>query len=242
MKGPYLIRATGLVLAVLCAAAATLAGLGSRWGWWHFRTGFQILTWAAYGGLTAAAVSFIGIVMALVQVPRRGFFPAFIGLALGLVVVGIPWQLKLTAQRVPPIHDITSDVENPPKFVAVVPLRRDASNPTDYGGPEIAVQQRAAYADLRPVFLDIPPEQAFANALAAARDMGWEIVEAQASDGRIEATDTTFWFGFKDDVIVRISAADQGSRIDVRSVSRVGKSDVGTNAKRIRAYLERLTR
>lgn len=231
----------GLALALVCAAAAILAGLGSRWGWWHFRTGFQILTWAAYGGLAAGVVSLAGIVMALVRAPRRGLLSASIGLALGLVVAGIPWQLKLTAQRVPPIHDITTDTESPPAFVAVVPLRKDAPNPVDYGGAEIAAQQLAAYADVKPVLLNVSPEQAFGRALAAARDMGWEIVEAKATEGRIEATDTTFWFGFKDDVVVRIRAADQGSRIDVRSVSRVGKSDVGTNAKRIRAYIERLT-
>jgi uncharacterized protein (DUF1499 family) len=237
-----LIRAGGLALALFCAAAAILAGLGSRWGWWHFRTGFQILTWAAYGGLAAAAVSIVGIVMALVRTPRRGLLPALIGLALGLLVAGIPWQLKLTAQRVPPIHDITTDTENPPAFVAVVPLRKDAPNPADYGGSETAAQQLAAYPDVKPVLLTVSPEQAFVKALAAAGDMGWEIVEAKSTEGRIEATDTTFWFGFKDDVVVRIRAADHGSRIDVRSVSRVGKSDVGTNAKRIRAYLERLTR
>lgn len=241
MNMSYFIRAGGLALALLCAAAAVLAGLGSRWGWWHFRTGFQILTWAAYGGLAAAAVSFAGMVMALVRAPRCGLISASLGLALGLVVVGIPWQLKLTAQRVPPIHDITTDTENPPPFVAVVPLRKDAPNPADYGGPEIAAQQLAAYPDLKPLLLNVSPEQAFGKALGAARDMGWEIVEANATDGRIEATDTTFWFGFKDDVVVRIRAADQGTRIDVRSVSRVGKSDVGTNAKRIRAYIERLS-
>ena len=66
------------------------------------------------------------------------------------------------------------------------------------------------------------------------------LVAAEAADGRIEATDTTFWFGFKDDVVVRVQPADNGSRIDVRSESRVGKSDVGTNARRIRAYLAKL--
>jgi uncharacterized protein (DUF1499 family) len=72
--------------------------------------------------------------------------------------------------------------------------------------------------------------------------MGWQIVDANASEGRIEATDTTFWFGFKDDIVIRVAATSGGSRIDVRSVSRVGRSDVGTNAKRIRCYLKRLTR
>ncbi len=234
------VRVGGLVLALVCAAAAIFAGLGSRWNWWHFRTGFQILTWAAYGGLAAAFLSAGGIVAALASAWRRTLFPAFIGLAVGLAVAGIPWQQKLTAQRVPPIHDITTDTENPPVFVAVLPLRKDAPNPADYGGPGIAAQQRAAYADLKPLLLNVSPEQAFGKALDAARNMGWEIVDVNPSEGRIEATDTTFWFGFKDDVVVRVAATDQGSRIDVRSVSRVGKSDVGANARRIRAYTERL--
>jgi uncharacterized protein (DUF1499 family) len=86
----------------------------------------------------------------------------------------------------------------------------------------------------------VPPDVAFDKALAAAREMGWDIVDAKPAEGRIEATDTTFWFGFKDDVVIRISPTSEGSRIDVRSVSRVGRSDIGTNAKRIRAYLEKL--
>ena len=88
--------------------------------------------------------------------------------------------------------------------------------------------------------LSVPPSQAFDRALSAARGMKWEIVASDPATGRIEATDTTFWFGFKDDVVVRISSAPQGSRIDVRSVSRVGRSDVGTNAKRIQIYLEKV--
>jgi uncharacterized protein (DUF1499 family) len=141
---------------------------------------------------------------------------------------------------VPPIHDITTDTQEPPRFVAILPLRKDAPNSAEYAGAVIAAQQQAAYADLKPLVLNIPVEQAFNKALAAARDMGLEIVEAKPVEGRIEATDTTFWFGFKDDVVVRIKPVDQGSRIDVRSLSRVGKSDVGTNAERIRAYFERI--
>ena len=80
---------------------------------------------------------------------------------------------------------------------------------------------------------ELPPDRAFEPALSAAREMGWEIVDAASKDGRIEATDTTFWFGFKDDVVIRITPTPEGSRIDVRSLSRVGRSDVGTNAKRI---------
>ena len=88
--------------------------------------------------------------------------------------------------------------------------------------------------------MDATPADAFKRALQAARDMGWEIVAADAAAGRIEATDTTFWFGFKDDVVIRVEADGAGSRVDLRSVSRVGVGDVGANAARIRAYLRTL--
>lgn len=84
------------------------------------------------------------------------------------------------------------------------------------------------------------PPQAFEQALRTAKNMGWTIVNSNPGEGRIESTDTTFWFGFKDDIVIRITAAGQESRVDVRSVSRVGRSDVGTNAKRIRRFLQKL--
>lgn len=232
---------TGFGLAVLTALAVALAGLGSRWGWWHFRTGFLILQWGGYIGLAAAAVSLIGTGAAWSGNPRRGLLPAVAGLAIALVIVGILWQWKQTAQRVPPIHDITTDTENPPAFVALLPLRADAANPAAYGGPEIASQQHKGYPNLRPLLLPAPPTLAFERALKAARDMGWQIIDSNPSEGRIEATDTTFWFGFKDDIVVRIRQVEGGSRSDVRSVSRVGRSDVGTNAKRIEKYLRKVT-
>jgi uncharacterized protein (DUF1499 family) len=232
----------GLLLALVCAFAAVFAGLGTRWEWWHFRTGFQILTWAAYGGLTASAASLAGLVAGLAANLRRVWLPACVGMVLGAIVAGFPWQLKQTAATVPPIHDISTDTEHPPVFVAVLPLRKNAPNSVEYGGPEVAAQQHAAYTDLKPLFLPLSPEEAFNNALTAARDMGWDIVDTNPVQGRIEATDTTFWFGFKDDIVVRVKPADQGSRLDVRSVSRVGKSDIGTNAKRIRSYIARISR
>jgi uncharacterized protein (DUF1499 family) len=149
-------------------------------------------------------------------------------------------MFRRTAQSVPPIHDISTDTDNPPPFVAVVERRRDASNPVEYGGPEIAAQQHRAYPDLHPVTLSDPPARAFERALEAARGQGWEIVASAPADGRIEATDTTRFFGFKDDVVVRVKPEGTGSRVDVRSLSRVGKSDVGKNASRIRAYLRAL--
>lgn len=138
------------------------------------------------------------------------------------------------------IHDITTDTENPPVFVSVLALRKDAPNSATYGGPEIAAQQHAAYPDIRPLVSDLPPERAFERSRSVARQMGWDIVDENPAEGRIEATATTRWFGFKDDVVVRIApAAGDGSRVDIRSVSRVGRSDVGTNARRIRTFLKK---
>lgn len=248
----------GCGFALLSAVVAALAGFGSRWGWWHFRTGFTLLTGAAFGGLAAAALSVVGAWATRPGSVRQGFALAVVGVLIGLGVFGVPWQWARTAKTVPPIHDITTDIQDPPEFRALLPIRMatGAPNSPEYGGPVIAAQQRAAWPTLGPLVLPVPPQQAFERAWAAARAMGWEIVEANATEGRIEATDTTFWFGFKDDVVVRITPSSHpsplggegkvegnrpGSRIDVRSVSRIGRGDVGTNAKRIQAYLARLT-
>jgi uncharacterized protein (DUF1499 family) len=127
-------------------------------------------------------------------------------------------------------------------FRAIVPLRADADAPNslDYS-QDAARQQREAYADIKPLILEIPAAQAFERALFAAREAGWEIVESDAGAGRIEATDTTTFFGFKDDIVVRVTALEARSLVDVRSVSRVGQGDAGTNARRVRAFLQRLT-
>ena len=148
--------------------------------------------------------------------------------------------MQREARRAPPIHDVTTDPEDPPAFVAVVARRAGARNPVEYAGPAVAAQQRAAYPDLAPLDLAAPPERVFPAVEAAARDLGWEIVAAAPAEGRLEATATTAWFGFKDDVVVRVRAKGAGSRVDVRSLSRIGVGDLGVNAARIRAFLERM--
>jgi uncharacterized protein (DUF1499 family) len=229
-----------LVLAVLVDVAAALAGFGTRLGLWHFRTGFDILKWAAYGGLVVALVALAGGVLALKARRPAGFVLCLVALAGGAVVFAMPLQWRMTAARVPPIHDITTDTVRPPQFVDILPLRRDAPNPSDYGGAAVAAKQLTAYSDIKTQIINASPEDTFAQALDAARSMGWRIVAAVPAEGRIEATDTTFWFGFTDDIVVRIEGAGYRSLVDVRSVSRVGRSDVGTNAGRIREFLRRL--
>src|SRR5690606_17575541 len=141
-----------------------------------------------------------------------------------------------TAQSVPPIHDITTDIENPPEFVAIAPLRADAPNPVAYAGEETAAQQREAYPELASLERSEPASDIFAEALLVVDDMGWELVASNIEEGRIEATDTTRWFGFKDDVVIRIVQNNDGAIVDVRSKSRVGRSDVGVNAARIENF------
>jgi uncharacterized protein (DUF1499 family) len=140
------------------------------------------------------------------------------------------------------IHDVTTDTENPPPWVALVSARAATENGTAYGGPAVAALQKRAYRDVAPLVLPVQPDRAFARAEAAARALGWRIVAAAPAEGRLEASDTTRWFGFVDDIVVRVRPAPSGSRIDVRSASRVGRSDLGVNARRIRAFLAAVAR
>ena len=153
-----------------------------------------------------------------------------------LAVAAPPLIMYWRLQSSPKIHDITTSIDNPPTFEAVLPLRQGARNPVDYAAATGA-EQRKGYPDIVPLTLSLPPAAAFARALDAARAMGWDIV-ASKPDTRIEATDTTLLFGFKDDVVVRVAPQGSGSVIDVRSLSRVGGSDFGTNAQRVRSYRE----
>ncbi|MHB8482712.1 MAG: DUF1499 domain-containing protein [Nitrospiria bacterium] len=230
------------LLTLLVLAAYLLSGLGNRWGWWNFRTGFEILKYAFFGAVVLFVVTVIGIYKGPPEEYNRRFLLALFPLIVSLVLVFIPLKFIWTAKNLPRIHDITTDFDHPPSFSAILPLRKDAANSAVYGGPEIAALQRKGYPDLNPEILSIAPDQAFQKALAAAQKMGWQLVEANPLDKRIEATDTTLWFGFKDDIVIRVTPQDDGgSRVDVRSVSRVGLSDIGANARRIKNYLKKLT-
>lgn len=229
-----LLSSGALATALLSGAAMLMAALGVWLGLWSFRTGFTVLRYAAWAGLAGLALS----TLALVLGPRRG--RALVGLIVAGLVVGVPYSWQQQALRVPPIHDISTDLDDPPAFVAIVPLRADAPNPAVYAGPETAAQQREAYPDLQTRRLALPPAEALAAAEQAARDLGWTIVAVAPAEGRLEASDTTFWFRFTDDIVVRVRPDGSGSALDVRSKSRVGRSDVGTNAARIRRFLSRL--
>lgn len=224
-----------LALAVVGAVALLVAPLGSQAGVWTFRAGFTLLRWAVYTAVGASVLALLAGALA------RRWRLAIAALGLAFVVMAVPLWWLHTARSVPPIHDITTDTADPPAFEAIVALRAAAPNPSTYD-PAVAALQREAYPDLAPLDVARPPAEVFGHVRGAAEAMGWEIVAADAGRGRLEATDTTFWFRFKDDVVVRVVAMADGARVDVRSKSRVGRSDVGTNASRIRAYLAEVRR
>lgn len=227
-------------MAIAAAVTGLSAGLAYRWDIVELRDAFALLRWAAYGGAGACLVCAAGLIRAHPGGSRRGFVLALAGLATGALVFWVPFSQQRVAQRVPAIHDITTDTRNPPEFKAVVGLRPQGANSLEYGGAAIAEQQREAYPHIRPADFTATSEAVFDAAEDVARDLGWDIVDSYRDEGRIEAVDTTFWFGFKDDVVVRVVDTGEGTRVDVRSVSRVGVSDIGTNAARITRFMEAL--
>jgi len=239
------------IIGTLTALAGLAAPLGIWLGLWQFDTGIRILfnpntlnvtTVAPWVAIGAAAVG-IGALMLGGRRASAAF--ALLAAAGAGLAFSIPESYR-PGEDIPLIHDITTDTVDPPEFVDVLPLRANAANTAVYGGGEgqtpesLAAQQRAAYPDIETLHFDESPAVIFERAASAVRALGWDVVAEVPSEGRIEATDTTFWFRFKDDIVIRIRADGDGTILDARSVSRVGLSDTGTNAARLRRFFARL--
>lgn len=251
-----------LILTALAAVAglglalfALIAPLGVWTGWWDFRQGFSILR-SAQPFVLWVTLGCAAVTVTVVVVGRQRAATATARMtgiaALATIAAGIAWYVPQSylpgeGADIPPIHDISTDLVNPPHFVAVLPLRGDNSNPTVYGTgnpnmtpEEHAQRQQQAYPDLTTQTYNDTASAVFERALAAVDTLGWELVAQDADEGRIEATDTTFWFRFKDDVVIRIEPTSNGTVVDARSTSRVGLSDVGKNAERLRAFFDEI--
>lgn len=236
MKKSSRIARIALIGAIISALLVILPGPLFRMGV-DFGTLFQILTVGTIAAFVFAILALVALILAFAR-GRPKLVPALAVLIAGGAAIFMG-SLMNQGRSVPPIHDITTDMDSPPAFVAVAPLRADAPNPVDYD-PAIAAQQREAYPDIQPLTVDAPAGDVFERALAAVEDRGWTLVEANPQEGRIEATATTGWFGFQDDVVIRIQPSGIGTRVDVRSKSRMGQSDLGANAARIRAFIQDL--
>ncbi|MEH6550181.1 MAG: DUF1499 domain-containing protein [Pseudomonadales bacterium] len=209
-----------------------LAALGSKYGLWDFRMGFNLL-------LTAVILALIGLGIALVYFPRKvytGDRPSLIGggsISLLPIVIAVS---VVSQGGGPMIHDISTDLQNPPSFEAALSQRGEDSNPVQRAA-DVGEQQAAGYPDIKTIKTPLNPTQALARADAVALELGWEVLAGQRPN-HIEAVDTTFWFGFKDDIVIRVLPDEQGSLVDLRSISRVGKGDMGANAARVATFSE----
>ena len=232
---------TILMFAVLAFALLPAGALGTRFGLWHFGTGIQMLMASAF---LAAVVFLLGLVCWFIANGRglSGDRSALtMAIILSVVIGGIMIPPVMAAFSVPQIHNISTDVNDPPAFDQLVAARGDDSNPLPYDAATLADQQQAAYPDVQSLELSSAPAATLEQAASALAEMGLEVVNRDPAAGIVEAVATSFWFGFKDDLVVRIRpTAAGGSLVDVRSVSRVGRSDLGANAKRISTLLGKL--
>ena len=220
-----------LLLAVLTIVVVLMSSVGFRMEWWGYGSSVKILRVAAFVGVTAAVLSFLGIYRAWPGRARRGLVASILALLIVGPTLVMPLYWGYSKSTLPPIQDISTDLENPPEFW-------DAPTSRIYPGQKVAEQQRKAYPDIQPVFITGPMEQVFGHVLRLVQSRQWNLVAAALDEGRIEATVTTFWYGFKDDVVIRLTEVEAGIRVDMRSTSRFGSGgDGGTNANRIRAFL-----
>ncbi|MBY0520880.1 MAG: DUF1499 domain-containing protein [Sphingomonas sp.] len=223
------------IATLICALLVLAAGPLVKYGALPWKAGLGLF---ALGSLVAGIG---GIVCAVLLIWQRS--PLRIaGAVTGLIAAAIFVKIVVGAGAVPPIHDITTDTANPPQFVAITPAVRGEGSNTLVYDPAIARQQNVAYPHIKSRIVDSTPAATFDKALKAVTAKGWAVAVADAASGRIEATATAAWWGFKDDVVIRLTPNGPGTRIDVRSVSRVGQSDLGANAARIEALLDAIGR
>jgi len=228
----------GLVLAVAALLLLAAGPVGWRAGWWGYRVALAtLMPYAFFTGVVAMAISGIALITALGRTAWHIIVVAACGVIIGGVAAYFPWHLYQMRGTSPPFHDITTDAENPPSFAFAAAMRA-AENGAGVAYPGNAAALQAKYdPDIVPALLDLPPDQAFDRALAVVTAKRWTIVSADAKTGIIDAYDKSFWFGFTDDIAIRVTPDGEGSRVDIRSGSRQGRGDFGVNAARVRGFL-----
>ncbi len=237
--------------AVIAWIVALTASFGTRAGLWSLDTGMLALAPAIAAGAVGFIAGVAWVWSALARNESTGARWGVIGLLGAAIAIGIPLNDARLAFLSPPIHDISTDIEYAPEFKALLPLRAGATNGPEYDGPRIlfydgkkttvSALQKKYYEDVIPYVAFGKPLAIFWRGLNVANTMGWRVVAFDPKTLRIEATDSAFWFGLTDDIVIRVKPAGKlGARLDVRSKSRVGENDRGTNADRIRAFIKKL--
>lgn len=228
------------LIALVALAIYPLAIAVARLDLWHFRNSFLLFVLAALIGFGVLVLSVLKMAKET-ESKARPLVIAMIATALPLAMLG---NSILKSQNHPFIHDISTDTANPPEFVAAATDREEGDHSVVYEGETISVLQKQGYPDLAGLQLPHSAEDSFTLARKAVDELGWEVLAENAATKpyTIEAVDTSLLFGFKDDVVIRIKETENGTLVDVRSMSRVGKSDLGANAKRIRTFFEQIGR
>ncbi|NMR27759.1 DUF1499 domain-containing protein [Pseudoalteromonas sp. NEC-BIFX-2020_015] len=225
------------IVSLLAILLVVLPGPLYKWGIVELGTAFAGIRFGVYAG----AAALILLIVQLIFMRKNTHWPmAGISAIFAVIAIALPLSLMNKAKSVPPIHDISTDVVAPPPFVKIAELRADAPNPIEYSGAETAAAQLKAYPELVTLKYANSKNDVFIAAKEVVNQFGWELVNADASQGIIEATDTTAWFGFKDDVVIRIKSLETVTLVDIRSKSRVGKSDLGKNAQRINDFIKQI--
>ena len=238
-------------LIILCPLWFIIAALGYKWGLWDLGFSFGTMTRGLGPKLLmgTAFLGLIGMILSFVVQPRKGVLVSLLAMILPIAGLGHAAKIGAKVDTLPFIHDITTDTQNPPMFSEIIMAERNAVpnvNTVDYIGKKdprgeelVSVLQSKGYPDISTLILPDEPAVVFGEAKLAAKSLGWDIQSENLDGGYIEATETTFWYGFKDDIVIRIAPSEGGgSVVDIRSVSRVGGSDIGANAARIRKFLE----
>lgn len=214
-----------------------LAVMAYRLQLWEMGTSFKLIL---FTGLMSTIVLILAMSVGIFSLFKKqdGVIKrcAFAIVILAIPVVGLSMQ-AVKSRSLPFLHQVSTDTVNLPQFQAIIALRGDDSNPLEYDSEKLAPIQREAYPELKPIISELNKQQAFNQAVNTAKELGWEIVEKNSEQGIIEAVDTTLLWAFKDDVVIRIQASGTGSKIDLRSISRIGGSDIGANADRIIKFI-----
>lgn len=230
------------ILALIAGTGALLGVLGVQLRILSPMTGFTIFVASALlGGLITVVVSAIATFLARGGRNPDGMRLGLAGLTVGIGLLLVVFVAASPGRDLPPINDISTDLENPPSFAPATVVPDYVGRNMDYP-EEFVPQVREAYPDLQPIRLPSSPRVAYEKALATAVSLGWEIVAESPERLVFDAQDETELFRFVDDITVRVSADGAGSKVDVRSKSRDGQGDLGANAARIRRFAEALQR
>ena len=233
---PGLLAKFVFIVGLIGLAALPVGSLGCRFGLWAFTTGLAMVS---TGVVLATIVLVLGIATLVFVYTRRRTadrMPALIGLAASVAVFAL-MAPQYMALSLPMTNDVATDRDDPPTFEYLAANRDPDANFLDYTEEEARVQAEG-YPDLVGIRAAGGADGYFEQSVAVAQALGWDIVAEDAETGRIEAIATTFWFGFQDDLVIRIRREGGDTVVDLRSASRVGLHDLGANAERVRAFIE----